>query len=101
MENYKKKPVVIQAEQWYPANCYHSEDVVVQANLSPIGKPDKERCSHCDNPMEVHALCPTLEGNHIVCPSDYIIKGIKGEFYPCKEDIFKATYTQENGEEIV
>ena len=34
----------------------------------------------------------TLEGGHIVSPGDYIIKGIKGEHYPCKPDIFEATY---------
>lgn len=100
MNKYVKKPVVIEAEQWFPNNTYRMGDVVYQANLTIVAKPDKERCSHCDNPMEAHALCPTLEGTHIVCPSDYIIKGVKGEFYPCKEDIFKLTYTKENGEEI-
>jgi hypothetical protein len=34
----------------------------------------------------------TLEGTHIASPGDYIIKGIKGEFYPCKPDIFRMTY---------
>ena len=37
----------------------------------------------------------TLEGDHIANIGDYIIKGIKGEFYPCKPDIFKETYTIE------
>lgn len=36
----------------------------------------------------------TLEGDMLVSPKDYIIKGIKGEFYPCKEDIFLKTYEQ-------
>jgi hypothetical protein len=35
---------------------------------------------------------PTLEGVHTASPGDWIIKGIKGEFYPCKPDIFAATY---------
>ena len=34
----------------------------------------------------------TLEGNHIASRGDYIIKGIKNELYPCKPDIFEATY---------
>ena len=34
----------------------------------------------------------TLEGNMIVSPNDYIIKGVNGEFYPCKPDIFEKTY---------
>jgi hypothetical protein len=33
-----------------------------------------------------------LEGKHVVCPGDYIIKGIKGEYYPCKPDVFEDTY---------
>jgi hypothetical protein len=35
---------------------------------------------------------PTLEGDHKAMPGDYIIKGIKNEFYPCKPDIFEMTY---------
>ena len=34
----------------------------------------------------------TLEGGHMVAPGDWIIKGVNGEFYPCKPDIFEATY---------
>lgn len=37
-------------------------------------------------------IIPTLEGQHIATEGDYIIKGIKGEFYPCKPDIFEMTY---------
>ena len=41
------------------------------------------------------ALCiGTLEGNHRAAPGDWIICGIKGELYPCKPDIFEATYTR-------
>jgi hypothetical protein len=37
-------------------------------------------------------LIPTLEGDMLAVPGDWIIRGIKGEFYPCKPDIFEATY---------
>ena len=37
-------------------------------------------------------IIPTLEGHHVANEGDWIIKGIKGEFYPCKPDIFKMTY---------
>ena len=43
-----------------------------------------------DCPGEVYIM--TLEGNHKVTPGDYIIKGVNGEFYPCKPDIFEKTY---------
>lgn len=52
----------------------------------------EHRCSQCALVMHVHGWIDTLEGGHIVCPGDWIIKGIKGEFYPCKPDIFEATY---------
>jgi hypothetical protein len=39
-----------------------------------------------------YVLIQTLEGNMIGVPGDWIIKGVKGEFYPCKPDIFDATY---------
>lgn len=37
-------------------------------------------------------IIPTLEGDMLASPGDYIIKGVQGEFYPCKPDIFEATY---------
>lgn len=39
-------------------------------------------------------VIPTLEGDHLALENDYIIKGIKGEFYPCKPDIFEASYDE-------
>lgn len=52
-------------------------------------------CNICGRIMHTHGWVETLEGGHIVCPSDYIIKGINGEYYPCKEDIFLETYEKE------
>ena len=49
-------------------------------------------CEHCAKTMHEHGWIYTLEGEHIVCPGDWIIKGIKGELYPCKPDIFERTY---------
>lgn len=103
---YRKKPVVIDAEQWLK-NGDHSED---ESKLFSEGEvkfmcegkvvryyrtPDldgKTHCKHCGYTMHEHGWIDTLEGGHIVCPYDFIIKGIKGELYPCKPDIFEATY---------
>lgn len=49
-------------------------------------------CRHCGEFMMSHGWIDTLEGGHNVCPGDWIIKGVKGEFYPCKPDIFELTY---------
>ena len=51
-------------------------------------------CPKCDQPFSRHGRVATLEGDHIACPGDYIIKGINNEFYPCKPDIFKKTYEE-------
>jgi hypothetical protein len=37
-------------------------------------------------------IIKTLEGDHVISPGDFLIKGIQGELYPCKPDIFEATY---------
>lgn len=49
-------------------------------------------CQHCRLTMHVHGWIDTLEGGHIVCPGDWIITGVQGEHYPCKPNIFIATY---------
>lgn len=84
MAKFRKKPVVIEATQWLK-NGDHPE----VTELHGAGGKICEACGHRSNE---HAWCPTLEGNHIVCPGDWIITGIKGEHYPCKPDIFEATY---------
>lgn len=77
---YRKKPVVIEAEQYTLATGIESpflkEAVCTSAHDGVYGGP------------HIH----TLEGLHDVNEGDYVIKGVKGEFYPCKPDIFKLTY---------
>ena len=67
---YRKKPVVIEATQWFKD-----------------GDHPAVRLSH-----DGYGAIDTLEGCHVVTPGDWIITGIKGEHYPCKPDIFAATY---------
>ena len=83
---YRKKPVIIDAWQWF------KNDDVPEANTHPIDSDTEWSCQQCGNKASQNNNCPTLEGWHIVCPGDYIIKGVKGEFYPCKPDIFEMTY---------
>ena len=80
MPKFRKKPVVIEASRWFQMG-----DHPMVHNLPP------------DNPNhETHGWVETLEGGHAVTPGDWIIKGVKGEFYPCKPDIFEATYEEVN-----
>lgn len=78
---YRKKPVVIEAIQW--TSDLESEQEIVDWAQGKIG------------PHPVHPgklVVATLEGVMIADEWDFIIKGVKGEFYPCKPDIFEMTY---------
>ncbi len=105
MKKYKKKPIVIEAEQWfkvtYDRKAGHGitpEDMpIYHSNVGYYRTPEcdgKTKCKYCGEIMHNHGWIDTLEGGHIVCPKDWIIKGIAGEFYPCKPDIFKKTYEE-------
>lgn len=77
MGRYRKKPVVIDADQWNPSD----PAVVERALMIPNAQVNGESL-----------LIHTLEGWMTAGPGDWIIRGIKGEYYPCKDDIFQATY---------
>jgi hypothetical protein len=95
---YKKRPVVIEAIQlrwdtwseicdfvtkpWFKEGCFVDEN----------GKETKD-----NNGGLIGLKIYTLEGDLLAVENDYIIKGIKGEFYPCKPDIFEATYEKVEG----
>lgn len=119
MAQYRKKPVVIEATQWFK-NGDHPLDYSqihdgFDAKAEPRQFTPEERkakrwegdivryfrhpeksgatiCSSCGKTMHEHGWIETLEGGYIVCPGDWIITGVKGEHYPCKPDIFAETY---------
>ena len=81
MPKFRKRPVVVEAEQftdatkdrcfnWVPGNRFADQD----ANGAPV------------------LVIPTLEGDMRCSLGDWIIKGVNGEFYPCRPDVFAATY---------
>lgn len=112
---FVKKPIPVKAAQWFK-NGDHPEDnawetfdypdekgqvftrpkviregAVVRYYRTP--EMDGEHfCKHCNQSMKVHGWIDTLEGGHIVCPSDWIMTGVEGERYPIKDTIFKRTY---------
>ena len=104
---FRKKPVVIEATQWFrngdhPLDkCetftgsdgvpFQGEGHVVRYYRHP-GDSGERPCEKCHLTMHEHGWIDTLEGGHIACPGDWIITGVKGEKYPCKPDIFEATY---------
>lgn len=72
---YRKKPVVIEAFQWWP-------------DMGTCGGVDHQEAD------DDYGIVRTLEGAMTVSAGDWIITGIKGEIYPCKPDIFEATYEE-------
>jgi len=81
---FRKKPVVIDAwrfksEAPLSEEAYFNPEVGVEWQIWHDEKG-------------YYITIPTLEGNHRANDGDWIIKGVKGEFYPCKPDIFEATY---------
>lgn len=86
MKKYRKKPIVIEAIQYEKAS---------------IGKAQ----NFCDkmryNPHNNEYYIETLEGTMLISEGDYIIKGVNGEFYPCKADIFEKTYEEVENESSI
>lgn len=109
---FRKKPVVIEATQWFK-NGDHPKDNVMRPfeDTGEVPKQPREGAivryyrhpsigdSHvckCGRTMHDHGWIDTLEGNHIVCPGDWIITDVAGKTYPCKPNIFAATYEPVN-----
>lgn len=84
MNLYRKKPVVIEAIQWDGSNLEECKQFLG----SSFGGYTAER--RVGGKSEITVL--TLEGQHIASRLDFLIKGVHGEFYPCKPDIFEKTY---------
>ena len=79
INKYRKKPVIVEAVIWTGNNI---------DEVKELAKSAVENIIFVDNNLYIE----TLEGNMHVSVGDYVIKGIEGEFYPCKPDIFKETY---------
>lgn len=118
MMKYRKRPVVIEATQWFKNGDHpddYSEDHIgfedgMPRVFTPVfrremgwegglvryyrvpGEDGARVCKLCTKTMFYHGWIDTLEGGHVVCPGDWIITGVKGERYPCKPDVFAATY---------
>lgn len=90
VKKYIKRPVSVEAIQYTDNNLYEVLNFLGKENYS---------LEHVKNGV-VDIMIYTLEGDHRCKKGDYIIKGIKGEFYPCKPDIFEKTYNEEKGQTI-
>ena len=80
-KKYRKKPVEIEAVRWTGSNISEVKRFMSSAVMA-------------FNEQNLKISIKTLEGVITASPYDYIIKGVKGEFYPCKPDIFEETYEE-------
>lgn len=92
MTRYRKKPIEIEAVQYTGDNVneiaefMHTSVFALQISMDTALRMDG------DYRWNKHIRIPTLEGTMTADCGDWIIKGVKGEFYPCKPDIFNETY---------
>jgi hypothetical protein len=102
MARYRKKPVVVEAFQMTRERREGNSEWpewLHKAWQLPFSAPGCLSCEDYPNSNGTDRLViRTLEGVHIVSWGDYIIKGVQGELYPCKPDIFEATYEKVEGE---
>lgn len=102
MPLFRKKPVVLEAWQWIFAAGYETTPAWLNDAFDlEYGVPgsaafwlDGNQRDDADPAWRErpHIAIVTLEGVHYATPGDWIIKGVNGELYPCKPDIFEATY---------
>lgn len=92
MAKFRKRPVVIEATQWVGHNRYDGMTLDIEMPIPPA--PHHVLRERREFPLigRRRWQIRTLEGWLNISPNDWIITGIKGEHYPCKPDIFAATY---------
>jgi len=88
MRVFRKKPIEVTAFLWNGSN-----DIMEWANNVSMGSRTSLHYRWLENTYETLTI-KTLEGEMNVAKGDWVICGIQGEFYPCKPDIFEATYEE-------
>lgn len=99
VKRYRKKPVIIEAQQFTPESS-HEVYQWVEANTQGSFDPYAEEIPASGvsiDPETGFILIATLEGVMQAKPGWWVIRGLQGEFYPCKPDIFDASYDLEEG----
>ena len=99
---YRKKPIVVDV---YHLKDYSNEsvdelyDFVGNGDLLDVVVSPNYTCNCIDGVTTSHIFIKTLEGRRLARKGYYIIKGVHGEFYPCKPDIFEKTYEEVIGDD--
>ena len=85
-KQYRKKPVVIEAMG--PLTPENRDEIAAWCN----GKAEERHLAGPGRGLTQGVMIRTLEGDMAAAYGDYVLRGVSGEFYPCKPDIFAATY---------
>ena len=104
MAKYRKKPVTIDAVLWTGKNHREMFDLLTNSMFHDVPMTISGKNFYIDHEkVEGGLVIKTLEGEHIASIGDFIIKGVNGEFYPCKPDIFFKTYeiVEDNEKETI
>ncbi len=88
MEKYITKPVVIEAAEWKGKNLDDVIEFCKENDIKPYFKYGTLKGM-------TGMIIPTLEGDHVALKGDFIIRGLKGEYYPCKPETFHPKYKKE------
>lgn len=90
MPRFRKRPVEIEARQWdgTAEGAGPIIDWILSGDRSARYHDERDASPGARTEIAID----TLEGTMMARPGDYVIKGVQGEFYPCKPDIFEATY---------
>jgi hypothetical protein len=91
-QRFRKKPVQVEAVRWDGENA----DEVAEF-IGRDGKIEERRVAGPGRGLQPGIVIHTLEGDMTATVGDWIIRGVQGEFYPCKPDIFEATYEEVPG----
>lgn len=94
IKKFRKKPVVIEAIQWNGNNERDVFDFLEPARKDQYMTNTGDSFYIDHSKVKGGLIIRTLEGEHIASIEDWIIKGVSGEFYPCKPDIFEKTYEE-------
>lgn len=102
VKRFRKKPVEIEARQWVSDRPEREANSIVEwmeenwatDSGGPAYDPDLSGASGPNGEDWGCLEIDTLEGTMEVAPYDFVIRGVQGEFYPCKPDIFAATYDE-------
>ena len=95
VKKYQKGPIIIEAiqlslENWEDVCEFIQENLVRAVSVNKNGKYSYD----CMEFEKIGCIIKTLEGDILAVEGDYIIKGVNGEYYPCKPNIFKKTYME-------